>query len=1009
MSGKDVSGGSADGAAPEEKRGARWVGSPMPRKEDEALLTGRARFIDDLEPVGGLKHAAILRSPHAHARIVSIDTSRALALPAVHGVVTGAEVAEATRPIASVVKTPMSYYPIAVEKVRYVGEPVAVVVADDRYQAEDALEAIDVVYEPLPPVVDVEAAMADDAAQLHEAMGSNIATRRHHVYGDPDAAFAAAKHRVSLDYKFPRYASTPIETSGVVAHHEAAPDRYTVWSNFQGPFALHPLMSGALGVPGNRLRLITPQASGGSFGIKQSVFAYIVLLCTVSRKLGVPVKWIEDRLEHLAGSSAAGDRAGSVEGAFSAEGELTGLRFRNLCNMGAYVRPPEPASVYRMQATANACYRVRDIEIENVLVVTNKTPIGLNRGYGGPQFFFALERLMDLAAKKLGIDPAELRRRNFIDKAEFPYTCAGGSILDSGDYQGSMDELLRLAGYEALLAKRDDARKAGRKFGIGFAAGLEPSGSNMAYVNLAQAPEQRAKGGRKSGANASAVIAIDPTGTVTVRLCSTPNGQGHATVTAQIVADALGIEPDAVDVVTEIDTLTSAWSIASGNYSNRFAAAVTTAVSMGAEKVANKLKRLAAETFECDPADVELVGGQARIVGVPDKALPIKRVAAATHWDPAGLPEGMEPGLVETAIFSPPTLDAPDDEDRVPSSVTYGSVMDLAAVEVDPATGEVQVDRYVSVHDVGTMLNPLIVEGQILGGFAHGFGGAMLEELAYDHGGNFLSGTFADYLCPTAPELPEVTVGHVTTPSPKTALGAKGLGDGSSMLAPVALANAVGDALDIETVVLPLTLHRVWQMARGRTPEAVASVGARAEGPGIAGEGDMLVGDGEIVIAADRATVWRLILDPDSLSALVPGCKTLSMTAADVYAATVSIGAGPVRGTFQAKIELRDKVPEQSLRMLGSAEGQLGFGSGEGSVRLADLGGGQTKLSYRYRAKVGGKVATVGQRMLGTATRLLIGQFFANLNRSVAPGGGPGSGGEARPSWWQRILGGGDR
>ena len=397
-----------------------WVGAAVPRKEDEALLTGRARFIDDLSPVPGLRFAAILRSPHPHARIRRIDVARARTLPGVWDVVTGVQVAELTGPVPSVVKAPIAYYPIAIDRVRYVGEPVAVVVADTRYIAEDGCDLIAVDYEVLPAAADLASAIAPDAPVIHEKAGSNIISRRTFRYGDPEAAFAAADRVFEWSYSYPRYSSTPMETYGVIAHFERAPDRFTVWSNFQGPFVIQPLMAGALRVPGHRLRLITPPSSGGSFGIKQAVLSTIVLLAAVSRKAGVPVKWIEDRAEHLTASSASSDRLGTIAAAFRSDGELTALRFRNVANMGAYIRPPEPASLYRMHAASNGSYRVRNIAIENELVVTNRTPVGLNRGYGGPQFYFALERVMDIAARGLGIDPAELRRRNFIPAGAFP-------------------------------------------------------------------------------------------------------------------------------------------------------------------------------------------------------------------------------------------------------------------------------------------------------------------------------------------------------------------------------------------------------------------------------------------------------------------------------------------------------------------------------------------------------------------------------------------------------------
>ena len=973
-----------------------WTGRALPRKEDLALLTGNARFIDDLEPVAGLKHAAILRSPHAHARLAAIDVTRAAALAGVTAVVTGTEVARITRPIPSVVKVAIDYYPLAVEKVRFVGEPVAVVVADDRYIAEDALDLVAVEYEPLGVAVDVVQAMQPDAPVLHEAAGSNIANTRTISYGDAETRLTTADHVVELDYRFPKYASTPMETYGVIAQYEAMPDRFAVWSNFQGPFVLHPLMSGALGVPGNRLRLVSPPASGGSFGIKQGVYAYIVLMCAVSRLTGCPVKWTEDRLEHLSASSSATDREGTVRAAFSKDGILDALCFRNICNMGAYIRAPEPASVYRMQATTNGCYRVRDITVDNKLVVTNQMPTGLNRGFGGPQFFFALERIMDMAARQLSIDPLELRKRNFITKDQFPYDSPGGSLMDSGDYAAAVTELERLSDYRALCARRAAAKAEGRLFGIGIACGVEPSGSNMGYVSLAQTAEERGRSEPKSGANTSAVISMDPTGSVTVHICTTPNGQGHATVAAQIVADRLGLEPDNIDVVTEIDTRVSSWSIASGNYANRFAAAVTSALAVCGDKVGAKLKAMAAEMFGCAPDEVVLSGGEAHVPGT-NQTIPVRRLAAAAHWNPEGMPEHTEPGIYETAVISPDVLTSPDKDDRVPSSVTYGSVFDLAAVEVDRATGRVTIEKYVSVHDVGTVLNPLVVEGQVWGGFAHGLGGAMLEEIAYDANGNLLSGTFADYLCPTAPEMPDLEIGHANTASPHTVLGAKGLGDGSSMLAPAALANAVADALDVDEVDLPLTAHRVWQMVQGIRPQpstVTAPLPAQSGGQSDTSPEGLLQGAGEVVIDAAPVEVWEMLVDPKRLKDLLPGCRSVEQVGENHYHVDVELGVAGIRGRYVADVGLHDLVHASSMRITGEVAGALGHGRGEGRLLLEEAGTGGTRLAYVYSADAGGKVAAVGQRMLARVTEVMIAEFFEALDTrlsgkaSSAAGGG---------------------
>jgi 2-furoyl-CoA dehydrogenase large subunit len=465
-------------------------------------------------------------------------------------------------------------------------------------------------------------------------------------------------------------------------------------------------------------------------------------------------------------------------------------------------------------------------------------------------------------------------------------------------------------------------------------------------------------------------------------LCSTPNGQGHATVAAQIVADALGLKPDEIDVVTDVDTLTSPWSIASGNYSNRFASIVVDAIARSARQVADKVKLLAADALEASCDDIELADGYARVRGGSNKGLPFRKVAARAHWDPAGLPSGTAPGIHETASVSPAVLGSPDEHDRIASAATFGFVVDLAAIEIDPKTGSIRVDKYASVHDVGTQLNPRIVEGQVHGGFAHGLGAALLEELVYDERGNFQSGTFADYLCPTAVEVPPVAIGHVETPSPVNVLGAKGMGDGSSMLTPAAMANAVADALGRDDVVLPLTLQRVWSLANGRDPQARRRATSVADQALPAGA---LTGEGEVVLSAPVAEVWWRLVDAHELATIVPGCQSLHQDSPDSYSAQVVIGVAGIRGSYDARIELRDKQEGRSVRLVGKASGALGFGSGSGLIMLAPEPDGRTRLHYQYGADVGGKVAAVGQRMLGTVTKLLIAQFFRSLEQRISP------------------------
>ena len=771
-----------------------WVGRPLPRLEDEALLRGAGRFMDDLDPVPNAGHAAILRSPLAHARITRLDPEPALALPGVIGVLTGEDVAALSRPFPVGVEGVRPYHAAAVGTARYAGEPLAVVVARDRYVAEDAVELVEVDYEPLEPVLDAERA--------------EVVSDRSFSYGDPEGALAAADLVVEETFRFPRWSCTPVECYGVVADWDAAADTLTAWANFQGPFTLHSVAAGALGLPGSKLRLITPPDSGGSFGIKSAVYVYVVLMGLASRKLGVPVRWIEDRIEHLSGSSASTERTTSVRAGFSSAGELLAISYDVVEDVGAYLRAPEPATLYRMHGSLSGAYRVRNVASRNRVVLTNRCPTGLNRGFGGPQLYLALEGTMNLAANRLGIDPAELRRRNLVASDEFPYRTPSGGLYDSGDYEACLEDVLALSRYEERREEQAAARAEGGLVGIGVACVVEPSISNMGYVTLAETAEERAAGLPKSGNAEGATVIVSPLGGITVRIGTTPQGQGHRTVCAQVVADALGVRPEDVEVLTELDTSTSAWSVASGNYSSRFSGVGTGAVHMAAHKVAAKLRTIAAAELGCEPADVELSEGKA---WHGDESRSLRRLAGVAHWNPDALPFGVEPGLHETAFYLAPNLAPPDDEDRVASSAAHGFIADVAVVEIDRATGVLTVLDYTTVHDAGRLLNPLLAEGQVRGGFAHGAGPALFERLVYDEDGNHLTGSFMDYLCASAPELPRLTIGHRETPSPFTLLGAKGLGEGNTMSVPAAVAAAAADALGVEQVELPLTPARVWQ------------------------------------------------------------------------------------------------------------------------------------------------------------------------------------------------------
>ncbi len=795
---------------------AKWVGQPLKRVEDPRLLTGRGVFVADL-PLKDPYAAAILRSPHAHARIRSIDASAALAARGVAGVITGADALAHTQPFAVGVQAPVKYYCLATDKARFVGEPVAVVIARDRYLAEDALELIQVEYEPLPAVVDPEDALKPGAPILHEAAGSNQACHREIVYGDVEGAFAAAAVVIRERFRFPKYSSTPIETYGVVAAYDAASGVLTITSNFMGPFILHALVARALGLAENRLRFVVPPEIGGSFGIKTSIFPYLAVMGLAAMRTGVTVRWIEDRREHLLASSSGVDRVAYRELAARDDGTILAMRTRWYDNVGGYVRSPEPGCTFRPVGNWVGPYRFANLAADAHVVLTNKSLTGPNRGYACGHLYFEIERMVDLLAQRLGMDPAEVRRRNFIQPGQFPYRTPSGGLYDSGDYPAAFERALEAAGYDKLLEEQKRARAAGRLYGVGLAVAVDPSVSNMGYITIALDPAVRARPEYlpKSGAIESATVKIDPLGKVTAILGTAPQGQGHQTIVAQIIADELGLAPGDITVVDEMDTFTRVWGISSGTYSSRFGSVGTSAAALAARKLKDKLVRLACALTEAPAESLVFADGRVMPRGGGSRGLTLKELAGRAHWNTQALPPGMEPALEATAVFGFPLADSPDAQDRVNSSNTYGFIAEVMAVEVDPETAEIKILRYVTVHDAGVIINPLIAEGQIAGGALHGLGGALWEELAYDSEGQFLSGSFIDYLVPSASQAPVIEVEHLATPSPFTTLGAKGLGEASSMTAPAAVANAVSDALaplGIAITELPITPSRLWHL-----------------------------------------------------------------------------------------------------------------------------------------------------------------------------------------------------
>lgn len=785
------------------------IGGSPERVEDAALLTGRGRFIDDLPVPAGALVAHILRSPYPHAEIGEIDAAAALALPGVAAVVTGRDVQRLMRPFIVSVRSAIEHYPIAVDRARYQGEPVAVVLARDRYVAEDAAELIEVDYRPLDPAVDPEAALAEDAPVLHAAHGSNLASERTFSYGDPAGAFVAAAHVLEVETHYPRSLATPIECFGLIADYDPGEDAYEITTHFQGPYAIQPVMAMALGVPSNRLRIKTPPDSGGSFGVKQGVAPYAVLMAVAARIAGRPVKWIEDRMEHLTAAGSATNRVVRLRAAVAADGKVTALDWDQIEDVGAYLKAPEPATLYRMHCAMTGAYAVPNLAIRNRVVVTNKTPTGLNRGFGGPQVYYPLEQLMRRIALKLDLEPLEVMRRNLVTADQMPYGTASGGRYESGDFPGVIAKATAEGGLAELEARRDAARAEGRLYGIGFAAAVEPTISNMGYITTALTAEERARAGPKGGALALATVAADPLGGVTVTTASTPQGQGHRTVLAQVVADQLKIPAAAIRVSADLDTGRDAWSIASGNYSCRFAGAVASAAVKAAGELKAHLARLAAARLDRDPADIVFADGRVFPVDAPDEGFDFRRLAGEAHWAAATMPQGVPATPSFTAAWSPDVLQPPDDDDRINGSAAYGFIFDFCGLEVDRATGELRIDRYVSGHDAGHVLHQGMAFGQTQGGFVQGLGAALMEELVYDEAGAFLAGSLADYPLPTACEAPDLTVVHADTPSTVTLTGAKGIGEGTTMTAPICLANAVSDALGIEGIELPLRPARL--------------------------------------------------------------------------------------------------------------------------------------------------------------------------------------------------------
>ena len=791
------------------------------RKEDVRLLRGRGRFVADRIEAGTLA-AAIVRSPHAHASIRSIDVEGARSHDGIRAVLTSADLLGLLDSLPSVVDSAPPYLPIAGEKVRFVGEPVAIVVGKNRYLAEDAASLVEVDYEALPAAVEPLADLEPGAPLVHDGNPGNIAWHRRYAYGDVEGDFAGADRVVSRAFRFPSFSSIPLETYGIVAEYDEEHSEYVAYCNFQGPFSLHAVLARGLRVSADQVRIVAPSDSGGSFGSKAMLYPYVALLCAVARATGRRVSWIEDRREHLLASSRGSDRASRFEAAVTSDGMLLSLRASIADNVGAYLRAPEPASVVRLLSDFQGAYRLRSLEVDAKCVLTNTAPTGLNRGYGGPQHYFCLERLIDEIAAELGLDPAAVRLKNLVAASEMPFTTVSGGRYDSGDFGAVLDRALGLARYDDLRQRQEELRADGKLFGIGIAAVIQGSTSNMGYVSVAETGAARAAPGHlaKSGNQETARMTMDSTGRVTVAIATLSQGQGHETVAAKVVSDVLCVPYEQVRVENRFDSASSVWSVSSGSYSSRFAAMGATAVLLAAQRLKAKLARVAGCLLEASEDDLELTAEGFVVRGSPARSVSLRRVTGAAHWNPGSLPADVETGFEASATFRFPELEPPDPADRVNASGQYAFMVDVAVVQIDPDTGGIAICEYVSVHDAGTILDPAIVEGQRRGGLAHGLGGALFEHVEYSSDGVPLAQTLYHYTCPSAADMPALTLGEIETASPLTPLGAKGCGDGSVAPAPVAIANAAADALrplGIAVDALPLEPAAVWAaIARAR-------------------------------------------------------------------------------------------------------------------------------------------------------------------------------------------------
>ena len=763
----------------------KFIGAPIKRRDDPRLIQGLAHYVDDFNPPGTL-HMACARSPYGKANIRSVDVSKAAAADGVVAVYTHEETkgigpvpVGAVLPDAKVPAQPI----LADKQVLFAGEPVVAVIAETRYGALDAAALVEIDYEPLDAVVDLEAAIEPGSTKVHDDYESNEAFKWGLAGGDVEAGMKEADVIVKEKMTNVRVAPLALEPRGVLAHYLPGEDKMTLWTSTQVPHKVRTLVAGQIGMPENRMRVIAPEVGGG-FGSKLNIYREEALAAFVTRELGVPIKWVESRSENFLTTIHGRGQVGEIEMGLKRDGTITAFRYNVLADCGAYYQLLTLAIFTLTGLMLPGPYKIDNIEMNATGVFTNKVATDAYRGAGRPEATYILERMMDIAAVELGMDPVEIRRKNFPDKSEFPFGTSAGLSYDSGDYHLALDRALEAADYPAMRAEQEEARKDGRYLGIGFST----------YVEICGMGPSAALGGQGWE---SARVRVEPTGKATVFSGASPHGQGQQTSFAQIVADGLGIDANDVTVIHG-DTDVVPYGV--GTFGSRGTVVGGSAVVYARDKVRAKMAKFAAMQLEADANDIEFEDGRVFVRGAPEKSAGFADIAMMAY-SAIALPEDTEPGLEETHFFEP-------------SNFTFPFGTHIVLTEVDPETGDVKILRYVAVDDVGNMINPLLVHGQIHGGIAQGTGQALEEEMLYGEGGQPLNASFMHYALPKANRLPRFELLHTTTPTDVNPLGAKGVGEAGTIGSTPAVVNAVIDALSpfgITHIDMPLRPEKVWR------------------------------------------------------------------------------------------------------------------------------------------------------------------------------------------------------